>query len=244
MTPIVTALERGLSIAMTTEQSGALYRLLTWLSPSYPVGAFAYSQGLEGAITQGYVRDPATTRGWIEDSLTAGCLWSDSVIFARAHAAANDDNADALAAICTFARAFQPTAELKLETLALGNAFLGVTRQTWPCEALARLEQMAGPNVVYPVAVAAAAAGHCVALEPSLEGWLHAAVSSQISAAIRLVPLGQSEGQRILADLEKVIAATALKARQTELEDLTTCTLMAEICSMSHETQHTRLFRS
>ncbi len=237
----------NMDIAMTTESSSALYRLLTWLSPAYPVGAFAYSQGLETAIARGLVTDCAATQDWIEDSLRSGSLWSDAVIFARAHEAARErDGPDnpTLAEINLFALAFQPARELREETLALGSAFLRTTQQAWPCDALRLVEEALGSETAYPLAVASAAAGHGIAAEPALEAWLHAGVSNLISAAIRLVPLGQSEGQSLLAGLEPVIAETAARAAETRLDDLTTNNLMAEICAMAHETQHTRLFRS
>ncbi len=228
---------------MTTDGQ-ALYRLLTWLSPAYPVGAFAYSQGLETAIARGIVTDLATTRDWIEDGLTSGNLWSDAVIFTRAQEAAQARDEKALSEINAFALAFQPAKELRQESLALGSAFLRTTQQAWPCDALASVGENIGAEAAYPLAVATAAAGHGISRAPALEAWLHAAVSNLVSAAIRLVPLGQSEGQTILANLEQVIAETATRAAITRLEDLTTNNIMAEICAMTHETQHTRLFRS
>lgn len=234
----------GRGTAMTTDSSAALYRLLTWLSPAYPVGAFAYSQGLEAAIARGLVTDRASTQDWLIDSLTAGSLWSDAVIFARAYDAARGSNGPALTEINAFALAFQPALELRQETLALGNAFLRTTREAWPCATLDLLTDTVSENPAYPLAVASAAAGHGIPAEAALEAWLHAAVSNLISAAIRLVPLGQSDGQRILAALEPRIAETAARAAATPLEALTTNNLMAEICAMTHETQQPRLFRS
>lgn len=229
---------------MTRETSPALYRLLTWLSPAYPVGAFAYSQGLEAAIARGLVTDRASTEAWIADSLTAGSLWSDAVFFARAYEAAQGSDGPALAEINAFALTFQPALELRQETLALGNAFLRTTREAWPCAALDLLAAEVGENPAYPLAVASAAAGHGIAAETALEAWLHANVSNFISAAIRLVPLGQTDGQRILAALEPMIAETTTRAAATPLEALTTNNFMAEICAMTHETQQPRLFRS
>ena len=234
---------------MTGETAPALYRLLTWLSPAYPVGAFAYSQGLEAAIAHGLVTGRAGTEGWLTDSLTAGGLWSDAVIFAGAYEAARDGDAAALAEINAFALAFQPALELRRETLALGGAFLRITREAWPCATLDLLaaeggagSDKAGP--VYPLAVAGAAAGHGIAAQAALEAWLHAGVSNLVSAAVRLVPLGQSDGQRILAALEPEIAETATRAAVSPLAALATNTLMAEIRAMTHETQQPRLFRS
>lgn len=234
---------------MTGETSSALYRLLTWLSPAYPVGAFAYSQGLEAAIARGLVTGRASTEGWLTDSLTAGSLWSDAVIFAGAYEAAQDSGGATLAEINAFALAFQPALELRQETLALGSAFLRTTREAWPCATLDLLAAEGGAGSdkegpAYPLAVASAAAGHGIAAEVALEAWLHAGISNLISATIRLVPLGQSDGQRILAALEPEITETATRAAASPLAALATNNLMAEICAMTHETQQPRLFRS
>jgi len=229
---------------MNTEPGSALYRLLTWLSPSYPVGAFAYSQGIETAVARGSVTDRSSAQDWIEDSLEAGTLWSDAVIFARSHDAARASDRRALRAINDFARAFQPTAEIRAETLAQGAAFYSVTSEAWPCPALDVLSEIEPAQIAYPVAVACAAAGHGISLDVALEAWLHAGASSLVSALVRLVPLGQTDGQHVLAGLEAPIAATAQRARRLRLDDVFTSCLMAEICSMAHETQSTRLFRS
>lgn len=221
----------------------ALYRLLTWLSPSYPVGAFAYSQGLEGAITGGSIRNADTVRQWLLDGLEFGALWSDAIVFARSHEAANADDRDALLEINAFARAFQPTRELRLETLAQGRAFIEVTAKAWPCEPVENFSK-SGREIAYPVAVASAVAGHGIACEAALDAWLHAAVSNLVSAAIRLVPLGQTEGQCLIAALEADLRSARDRAIETPLDALSTASFAMEIASMHHETQETRLFRS
>ena len=242
--PMAPAIIGPTSITMTTAEGAALYRLLTWLSPSYPVGAFAYSQGIETAVVRGLLGDAVAALERIEDSLMAGSLWSDAVIFSRAHDAACGLDGWALEEINDVAHAFQPTAELRLETLALGRAFLAVTAEAWPCPALDIVGKIPGAGISYPLAVAAAAAGHGVGPGPALQAFLHAGAANLVSAAIRLVPLGQTDGQRIMARLQAPIAAAAEKARHVHLDDLSSACPMAEICSMSHETQVTRLFRS
>jgi len=229
---------------MSTEPGSVLYRLLTWLSPAYPVGAFAYSQGIETAVAREAVSDRSSAQDWIEDSLEAGALWSDAVIFARSHDAARARDSRALGTVNDFARAFQPTAELRAETMAQGGAFLCVTVEAWPCPALDLLSRIEDDQIAYPVAVACAAAGHGIALDAALEAWLHAGACNLVSACVRLVPLGQTDGQRILAGLEAAIAGTAQRARRLPLDDMFTSCLMVEVCSMAHETQATRLFRS
>lgn len=230
--------------AMATSHNPGLYRLLTWLSPSYPVGAFSYSQGLETAIAQDIVQDTASLRAWIESSLSGGTLWSDAAIFASAHEAAPVVGSASLTEVVEFAAAFQPSAELRLETMAQGDAFLKVTMQAWPCGALEKLMRIKCRDIAYPVAVGCAAAGHGIGLNAALDAWVHAAVSNLVSAAIRLVPLGQTQGQEVLASVEPAVSDVVELAQQTLLCDLATNNLVAEICSMQHETQTTRLFRS
>ncbi len=229
---------------MTSLPDAALYRLLTWLSPSFPVGAFSYSQGLEAAIEAHLVVCERSMAGWLEDSLAGGPLWSDAVIFARAHDAGTANRHVALLDVAGFAAAFQPTAELRMETLSQGTAFMSAAAKAWPCAQLETLRQAVGSGVAYPVAVAVTAAGHGIDKHAALHAWLHAAVSNLVSAAIRLVPLGQNQGQRLLAGVEAAIADARDAALLTPLSRLSTNCLMADICSMKHETQHTRLFRS
>lgn len=229
---------------MTLGEDMALYRLLTWLSPAFPVGAFSYSQGLESAVSSGLVANETDMAAWLNDTLSGGQLWSDAVIFARAHDAACSRRHIALLDVVTFARAFQPSAELKLETLSQGEAFCAAVVQGWPCKAMDVLRQVAPDNVPYPVAVGVACAGHGIGRSQALHSWLHASVSNLVSAAIRLVPLGQNQGQRLLVGIEPAIRTARDQAADLPLSRLTTNCLMADICSMQHETQHTRLFRS
>ena len=229
---------------MSTSHDPGLYRLLTWLSPSYPVGAFSYSQGLETAIAKELVRDVSSLQAWIESSLSGGTLWSDAVLFACTHEAAPVVGSGSLSEVVEFAAAFQPSAELRLETMAQGDAFIKVTMQAWPCGALEKLIRIRRREIAYPVAVGCAAAGHNIGLNAALDAWVHAGVSNLVSAAIRLVPLGQTQGQQVLAYVEPAIADVVVLAQETMLCDVATNNFVAEICSMQHETQTTRLFRS
>ncbi|MEM9472300.1 MAG: urease accessory protein UreF [Pseudomonadota bacterium] len=229
---------------MTTNHDPGLYRLLTWLSPSYPVGAFSYSQGLETAIARGLVADTSSLQEWIESSLSGGTLWSDAVLFARAHEAASTAGSGSMRQVVEVAAAFQPSAELRIETMAQGDAFLKVTMQAWPCAAFEKLTRIKCDEIAYPVAVGCAAAGHGIGLNAALDAWLHAAVSNLVSAAIRLVPLGHTRGQEVLASVEPAIAEVTELAQEALLRDMATNNFAAEICSMRHETQTTRLFRS
>ena len=224
--------------------AAALYRLQAWLSPAYPVGAFSFSGGLEWAVEAGDVIDAASLQRWIAVILSVGGGFCDAVFFAQAHRASERADPKALAAVAELAVAFAPSKERHLETTAQGGAFLMATRAAWPCAALDRLVAAWPGPCAYPVAVAAAAAGHGIALAPALAAFLHAFAANLISAGVRLIPLGQTDGQRVLAALEPVIAATAARALATPLDEVGSAAFRADLASLRHETQYTRLFRS
>jgi urease accessory protein len=225
-------------------EGAALYRLMTWLSPSYPVGAFSYSSGIEWAVEAGDITDAQTLKSWLAVMIAEGAGFCDGVFFRHAHdAVASHDDAK-LRAIAELSAAFTPSKERHLETTAQGRAFVEATRAAWPCEALTRFEAAWDGPVTYPVAVGVAAAGHGIAVVPALQAYLHAMVANWISAGVRLIPLGQTDGQRVLAALEDVIAQTAARALASSLEDVGSAAFRSDLASARHETQYTRLFRS
>jgi urease accessory protein len=221
----------------------ALYRLMAWLSPSYPVGGFAYSAGIEWAVEAGDIIDGDTLRSWLEVVLAEGGGYCDAVLFVHAHRAAVQDDC-ALRRVAEFAAALAPSKERFLETTAQGRAFAETTQAAWPCPALDRLQKIWGAPLAYPVAVGAAAAGHGIAAAPSLAAFLQAIAANLVSAGVRLIPLGHTDGQRILAGLEPVVAAIMKRALNCALDEVGTAAFRADLASMRHETQYTRLFRS
>jgi urease accessory protein len=235
------------SAAATRESESApapLYRLLAWLSPSYPVGAYAYSSGLEWAAAAGDIADADSLERWIDVVIAEGGGFCDAVFLVHAHRAAAGGDDQGLGATAELAAAMAPSRERHLETTAQGGAFLAVTRAAWPCAALDRLAAICSGPCPYPVAVGVAAQGHGIAVNPVLTAYLHAFAANLVSAGVRLVPLGQTDGQRVLARLEATIAAAATHARETSLEDVGSGALRADLASLRHETQYTRLFRS
>jgi urease accessory protein len=224
--------------------ASALYRLMAWLSPAYPTGAFSYSGGLEWAVETGDIGDAQGLRRWLAVMISDGGGFCDAVLMAHAHRAAADCDDAAMRAVAEVAAAFVPSKERHLETMGQGRAFLETTRAAGPAPALDRLHALAQDAIALPVAVGVACAGHGVPLVPALHAYLHAFAANLVSAGVRLVPLGQTDGQRVLAALEEVVAATAQRALLTALDDLGGAALRADLASMRHETQYTRLFRS
>jgi urease accessory protein len=223
---------------------GALYRLMTWLSPAYPIGAYSYSGGIEWAVEAGDIGDATTLRQWLAVMIGEGGGFCDAVFFAHAYRAAVRCDDAALRAVAELAIAFAPSKERQLETSAQGRAFLDTTRAAWPACALDRLAALADGGIALPVAVGVACAGHAIALAPAIHCYVHALAANLVSAGLRLIPLGQSDGQRVLAALEPVVAATAVRALVTALDDVGGAAMRADLAGMHHETQHTRLFRS
>ncbi|MBV8926081.1 MAG: urease accessory protein UreF [Bradyrhizobium sp.] len=230
--------------AMTQAEAASLYRLMTWLSPSFPVGGFSYSSGIEWAVEAGDVKDAASLQDWLAAMLTDGSGFCDGVFLAQAHRAAEVGNSAALRDIAELAAAFVPSRERQLETSAQGRAFIEIARAAWDCAGLEQAVAACGGAIVYPVAVGIVSAAHAIPLPPGLHAFLHALVSNWISAGARLVPLGQTDSQRVLAALEPAVSGTASRAMAAALDDLGSASFRADLASLRHETQYTRLFRS
>ncbi|MHB2166414.1 urease accessory protein UreF [Alsobacter sp. R-9] len=222
----------------------ALLPLMVWLSPAFPVGAFAYSHGLEWAVETGQVKDAATAEAWIAGLLDHGSGRNDAVLLACAWRAVTAGDDAALREIAELAVALQPTRERHLEATAQGNAFLAIARASWPAPAIDRLARQWDGDVAYPVALGVAAAGHGLPLAPTLQAALLAFVANLVSAAVRLGPIGQTDGQRVTAALLPRVEAAAAFAVSATLDDLGGAAWRTDIASARHETQYTRLFRS
>lgn len=215
----------------------ALQKLMTWLSPAFPVGAFAWSAGLETAIADGRVRDAARLRQWIEGALRHGGIRTDAILLAHAHRGFAD--AVALQELADLSLALTASRERWMETTITGDSYVTATK-AWPAEALAPLPS----PCPYTIAVGAIAGAHGIGLGEALLAWLTATVHGQVSVAVRLVPLGQSDGLRVMAGLEPAIAALAAEAAKAGLADVGGIAYAADIAQMRHETLEPRIFRS
>lgn len=222
-----------------------LYRLLAWLSPAYPIGAFSYSHGIETAVEEGFVRDRSSLIGWLETVLRDGTGRVDGALLAAAWRAAQAKNWSGFDAVAARAAAWRGSSEMALESRQQGGSFLSITRTAWPHADLDAVHERLAGEIALPAAVAVAAAAHGIGLEAALGGYLHAFTANLISAAVRTVPLGQTDGQRALADLEGAVRRTVDAALAvTDLDEVGTSTPLLDWCSLRHETQYTRLFRS
>ena len=218
--------------------------LQIWLSPAFPVGAFAYSHGLEKAVEFGWVRDRPTLQDWLVDLVKHGSLRNDLILLAVAWGSVTRGDDRALAEAAEVSVAFQPSAERHLETTQQGRSFLSAIEAAWPCDAIAGLRSATRGEVGYPVAVGVAAAGYGVPLGATLNAYGLAFIGNLVAAAIRLSVIGQTDGQRIIAALLLAIEAVAAFAAKATLDDLGGAAFRSDIASLAHETQYTRLFRS
>ncbi len=209
-----------------------LHKLNAWFSPSYPVGAFSYSHGLEAVVSDGDVGSADDLYQWLSDCLWFGAGRNDAILLAHAYRAG--DRA-ALSELAELAVALAASPERQLETTAQGAAFAKVTQNVWGGDLA---------DLPYPVAVGAAARAEGIPLDMTLSLYLHAFAANIIAAGVRFIPLGQTDGQQVLARLFPAFDAIAAEAAEATLDDLGSATFRADLASMQHETLKTRIFRS
>ena len=210
-------------MVVVTAMNDSLFRLMSWLSPAYPVGAYSYSHGLEYAVDAGLVTDAECVRDWIATIVTAGSGFADLVFVA----AAWDSEPERLPGLNEFALAFQGTAEIRRESTAQSRAFLLVTAEAWPCEAIEALRGIPQDEIVYAVAVGAVAKSHGINRREVMTAYAHAFAANLVSAAVRLIPLGQTDGQRITAKLMPACAAAVERAASTPADEVSISTPMS-----------------
>jgi urease accessory protein len=215
-------------ISMRTD---ALMTLAQWLSPAFPTGAFAYSQGLESAIRDGWVTDAAGLQDWLAVLLTQGTGRHDAILIASAHRAAKSDLAD----LADLAAAFGPSSERRAETLMQGAAFAATLRAVW------RLDL---PDMALPVAVGRAARLADLPPVSAAQLYLLSMVTGLVQAAQRLMPLGQTAAQGVIAALAPIAACVADQTATLGPDDLGSAAFGIDIAAMRHETLSPRIFRS
>jgi urease accessory protein len=229
---------------LAESEAAALYRLMTWLSPAFPVGAFSYSSGIEWAVEAGDIVDAASLADWLAPMLADGSGFCDGIFLCHSYRAVEAGDERALRHAAELAAAFVPSRERQLETTTQGRAFIDTVRAAWSCDGLDQAIACCASPIVYPVAVGLVGAAHAIPLALTLHAFLHALLSNWISAGGRLIPLGQTDCQRLLAMLEPAVTATAERALAATLDDLGSATFRADLATLRHETQYTRLFRS
>ncbi|WP_316863191.1 urease accessory protein UreF [uncultured Cohaesibacter sp.] len=209
-----------------------LHQLFSWLSPSYPTGAFSYSHGLEYAVAGGTIRTSKDLELWLGDILSQGSGWNDALLLSHAYRAETDAQWFEIAEL---AEALCASKERHLETMAQGRAFAKVTSAVWGLDL---------KPAALPVCLGRAAALQSIDLSRTLRLYLHAFAANIISAGVRFIPLGQTEGQQVLAALFELIDEISVRAERAELSQVGGICFLADMASMQHETMKTRIFRT
>ena len=226
---------------------GALLRLQTWLSPAFPIGAYSYSHGLERAVELGYIHDLVTLLEWLDADLRYGSVRNEAIFFGAAWAAARSCERQKLLETAEVAAAYRGTAEFALESSQQAAASLTVLRRVWPDPLLDWLWESLSEREIPPalaVVIGARAARQGIPMKFALPAFLQSYVGNLVTAAVRLIPLGQTAGQLAVAELEQAVLTASDRAEEGSIEDLGSAAFVLDLVSMAHETQYTRLFRS
>ena len=214
--------------------------LMAWFSPACPVGAYSYSHGLERLEADGGLFTAAECEAAIATALSEGAGRSEAILLAAAYRAERDGAHQRSQQVAALALALAPSAERAAESVNQGNAFAKIVDAAWP----GPRPLLQGRPLAYPIAVGRAGAIHRVPLEPLVQAYLQAFATTLISVLVRLVPLGQTDGQRLTARLAPLAAALAQEACAASLDDVGSAALGLDLASMRHECQEVRLFRS
>jgi urease accessory protein len=240
-----------MAIIMTDEQFSfpplALLRLQSWLSPAFPIGSYSYSHGLEWAIEAGYMNDRKSLVHWLEADLCHGSGRNEAIFFSEAWRCVIDDDQPKLFEIAELAAAFRGTSEFALESSQQAAACLSTLRQGWPDRILDWLSEILRERKVQPslaVVLGVRSARQGIPVSLALPAFLQSYIANLVTAGVRLIPLGQTDGQLAIAELAEAALTTSAQAKNATIHDLGSAAFMVDLASMAHETQYTRLFRS
>jgi urease accessory protein len=225
----------------------SLLRFQSWLSPAFPTGSYSYSHGLEWAVEVGYVHNLRSLVDWLRADLRYGSVRNEAIFFGEAWRATKRSDRPRLLLVAELAAAFRGTAEFALESRQQGAAGVAVLRQVWPDPLLDWLDEALSARSVAPapaVVLGLRAARLGLPEMLALPAYLQSYMSNLVSAGVRLIPLGQTAGQRAIADIEETVLATSARARNETIADLGSAAFAVDLASVAHETQYTRLFRS
>jgi len=225
----------------------ALLRLQSWLSPAFPIGSYSYSHGLEWAVEAGHIRDRKSLVDWLDADLRYGSGRNEAIFFSEAWRCTTGDDRAKLFEIAELAAVFRGTAELALESAQQAASCLATLRQVWPDCVLDWLSETLCSNRVQPalaVVLGARSASDDIPVGLALSAFMQSYVANLVTAGVRLIPLGQTDGQLAIAELEAAVLATSAQAKKATIDHLGSVAVMVDLASMAHETQYTRLFRS
>jgi urease accessory protein len=239
------------SIIMTGEQYSlaplALLRQQSWLSPAFPTGSYSYSHGIEWAVEAGHINDRESLVDWLEADLRYGSGRNEAIFFVEAWRCATNGDCEKLLEVAELAAAFRGTSEFALEASQQAMACLATLRQVWPDPLLDWLSDTLCERGISPalaVVLGMRTARQGIAASLALPAFLQSYIANLVTAGVRLIPLGQTDGQLAIAELEEAVLAASAQARKATIDELGSAAFVVDLASMAHETQYTRLFRS
>jgi urease accessory protein len=225
----------------------ALLRLQSWLSPAFPTGSYSYSHGLEWTVEAGHIHDRKSLVDWLEADLCHGSGRNEAIFFSEAWRCTINDDRAKLFEVAEMAAAFRGTSEFALESSQQAAACLATLRQVWPDQVMDWLSEILCERHVQPalaVVLGVRSARQGLSASLALPLFLQSHIANLVSAGVRLVPLGQTDGQFAIADLEGAVLATSAQAEKATIDDLGSAAFTVDLASIAHEAQYTRLFRS
>jgi urease accessory protein len=214
---------------MYTSTDSKLITVMQWLSPAFPIGGFAYSHGLEWAINKGYVSNREELQKWISDLLEYGSLKNDAILIKLVLQGSDPKEINELAmALC-------PASERLSETQLQGGAFCKIMREVWSLEI---------DELTLPIALALAAKNESIDQNLVVPAYLHSFCSNLISVAMRLIPIGQTDGQKTLRELSPLISDSVRSVAKSDKDDLGSACFLSDVSAMQHEYLQPRVFKT
>jgi urease accessory protein len=222
--------------------STAFLTLLQLTSPALPVGAYSYSEGLETLVDQGLIKSAADLQTWLTESLATGSIGIEAAILIRAHRAWTKEDQQQVIYWNHWLSATRETAELQQQNWQMGRSLLKLLQDLYPQSDWSGWSMTENWNIAIVFALAAGLAE--IDEYTTVLGYLHSWASNSVSAGVKLIPLGQTAGQKLMLQLAESITISADQSLTLPDDQLFSCSWGLAIASMTHETQYSRLFRS
>ena len=214
-----------------------ILKLLTWNNQSYPIGSYSFSSGLEYAIETNVIKSAKDLRDWLKASLKYGNLQSDAILLAEAWRLIRNNKENQILELNNFAISLNQSNERYIESLEQGMSFIKISKDTWDHEFM-------NDHLMFPIAYACSAAQENIILEDTLLSYLHSNLCNLLGAGVKLIPLGQTEGQKIQLKLNSFIQKEYKNILKKNINYIGNCGWFNDIVSMKHENQYTRIFRT
>ena len=215
----------------------SILKLLTWNNQSYPIGSYSFSSGLEYAVEMDVIKSSKDLERWLKDHLEFGSLKSDAILLTETWKLKKNNKDSDIIELNNFAISLNQSREKFIENYEQGKAFIKISKDTWK-------HKFVNDQLMFPLAYASSAVQENISLENTLLSFLHTSLGILLGAGIKLIPLGQTEGQKIQVTLNYHVEKEYKKILKQDLNNIGNCGWFSDIISMRHENQFTRIFRT